>query len=1137
MFAFRTRPVLYLLLFLLSFNFSFANHRYVNINNPTPGLGTSWATAFTDLNAAAATLSIFDTIWVAQGTYKPTGVGRAATFLFQSGSVCGGFNGTETSFSQRDPKVNITILSGDIGIPGDASDNCYHVVTLHNFNGSSILDGFTIRDGNANAGYPGSTAMRPDNSGGGVLDLASTAGDISYTGIGHDIITNNFAVYGGGFCAYGDGQGNTTKTTLSFGLITTSQFDNNTAAVMGGAICILTMNQDWGTTDVFNCIFTNNKCPVALGTVMACYVNDPYTGAMHCSLDNCTLYNNGSPVIYNQQVTGVSNIEVTNDIVWKSGAAYLGPLIVSPANPISFSNSDVYLQTPLTGGGNIDLDPQFVNPAGNDFHVSACSPVVDAGYALFEVKKDIDGNVRPQGNGQDMGVYETAKPLPPTPPAADSTWCQFATANALTATPTPGNTLMWYTSSTGGSGSATAPIPSTTVATSVYYYVSQVDPLGCEGPRTLVKAIIKPGAAMPTAPNVTYCLNDVAVALTATPAAGNTLLWYTAATGGAGASAAPIPSTAATGTTTYYVTQTPAAGCESARKPIIVTVNGQPLAPTASPVNYCQNVTASALTATGSGLLWYTVATGGTGVTTAPTPSTTTIGTTTYYVSQKTGTCESPRTAIVVTVGGPPAAPTTSPVSYCQNSTASALTATGSGLLWYTAPTGGTGNTVAPTPSTTTVGTTTYYVSQSNGCESPRAAIVVTVGGPPAAPTTSPVSYCQNSTASALTATGSGLLWYTAATGGTGNTVAPTPSTTTVGTTTYYVSQSNGCESPRTALVVTVGTQSAAPTTAPATYCQNDAAVALTASGTNLLWYNTATGGTGAAVAPTPSTATAGIYSYYVTQTLAGGCESPRSVVTVTVNVNPAADFDWSPACAGSVSTISAVSTATAPDNYTWNFGTTASASGSGAGPYQVVYSSGGNYAVTLTATTGACQSKTTHNVTVYALPQVSISPVNGPLCAGGSVTLNATGASTYQWSPATGLSDATIGNPVAALKSDISYSVTGTDNNGCAATAQISLKPAVTCLGYNIPDAFTPNGDGHNDLFRVITADAPQSFRMMIFNRWGQKVFETRDVQAGWDGTIGGSQAMTGAYVYTIVIKTSAGTTIEKKGTVLLIR
>ena len=59
----------------------------------------------------------------------------------------------------------------------------------------------------------------------------------------------------------------------------------------------------------------------------------------------------------------------------------------------------------------------------------------------------------------------------------------------------------------------------------------------------------------------------------------------------------------------------------------------------------------------------------------------------------------------------------------------------------------------------------------------------------------------------------------------------------------------------------------------------------------------------------------------------------------------------------------------------------------------------------------------------------------------------------------------------------------------------------------------------------------------MMVFNRYGGKVFETSDVQAGWNGYMGSTPAMSGAYVYTIVIKTSAGTVIEKKGTVLVIR
>ena len=312
-------------------------------------------------------------------------------------------------------------------------------------------------------------------------------------------------------------------------------------------------------------------------------------------------------------------------------------------------------------------------------------------------------------------------------------------------------------------------------------------------------------------------------------------------------------------------------------------------APTAaSPVNYCQGTAAVPLTATGTGLLWYTSATGGTGSATAPTPSTTAVGSVTYYVSQTVG-CESPRTAIVVNVTATTPAPTvTTPVTYCQNSTATALTATGTSLLWYTAATGGIGSATAPVPSTVAVGSVIYYVSQTQSCgESPRAAITVTINAIPGAPAvTSPVVYCQNSTATALTAAGTNLLWYTAATGGTGSATAPTPSTTAAGNTIYYVSQTTtGCESPRAAITVTINATPVAPTvTATVTYCQNAPAVALTATGVNLKWYTTATGGTGNATAPTPLTTVAGNTIYYVSQSSAAGCESPRASITVNVN-------------------------------------------------------------------------------------------------------------------------------------------------------------------------------------------------------------------------------------------------------------
>src|SRR6185369_361683 len=145
-------------------------------------------------------------------------------------------------------------------------------------------------------------------------------------------------------------------------------------------------------------------------------------------------------------------------------------------------------------------------------------------------------------------------------------------------------------------------------------------------------------------------------------------------------------------------------------------------------------------------------------------------------------------------------------------------TATGTNLLWYTAATGGVGTATAPTPSTTTAGTTSYWVSQTNaaGCEGPRAQIDVIVTALPPAPTvTTPVNYCVGQTATALTATGTNLLWYTTATGGTGSATAPTPSTATPGTTSYWVSQSTGgCEGPRAQIDVIV-TAAPAPTVTP----------------------------------------------------------------------------------------------------------------------------------------------------------------------------------------------------------------------------------------------------------------------------------------------------------------------------------
>src|SRR5262245_44082982 len=103
---------------------------YVDDSAPGARSGLSWADAFTDLQVALTTAQAGDEVWVAAGTYKPTsGTDRTTSFVLVEGvALYGGFAGTETARDERDWAHQLTQLSGDIGVPGDSSDNSYHVV-------------------------------------------------------------------------------------------------------------------------------------------------------------------------------------------------------------------------------------------------------------------------------------------------------------------------------------------------------------------------------------------------------------------------------------------------------------------------------------------------------------------------------------------------------------------------------------------------------------------------------------------------------------------------------------------------------------------------------------------------------------------------------------------------------------------------------------------------------------------------------------------------------------------------------------------------------------------------------------------------------------------------------------------------
>lgn len=446
----------------------------------------------------------------------------------------------------------------------------------------------------------------------------------------------------------------------------------------------------------------------------------------------------------------------------------------------------------------------------------------------------------------------------PTAPAVQ-TVCDGTTVAGLATT--TGTGIKWYTAATGGTALA-----ATEVLTAQTYYASQS--IGdCESGRIPVAVTVTPLPAAPVAEAQLFCGPSTVSQLVVTT--GIAPKWYTAQTGGT-----ELAGTEALATATYYVSQT-VTDCEGPRTAVAVTVNPIPVAPTAVTQAFCGPTTVAALmVTTGADVKWYAAETGG-----AELDEAAAIATGTYYASQTVDGCESPRTSVAVTVNPIPAAPVVDNVqTFCTEATIADLDATGTGILWYTAPTGGT---ALEETTAIAVGTSLYYASQTvDGCESTvRSAVAVQLNNTPA-PAAADQEFCGAATVSQLATGGIAPQWYTEATGGNA-----LEGTATLATGTYYVSQTiSGCESfVRTAVEVTVNTIPAAPAAVAQSFCGSGIVSQLmVTTGENIQWYAAETGG--AALAGNATLATG---NYYASQTV-NGCESTRTPVAVTVNTVPA---------------------------------------------------------------------------------------------------------------------------------------------------------------------------------------------------------------------------------------------------------
>lgn len=145
-------------------------------------------------------------------------------------------------------------------------------------------------------------------------------------------------------------------------------------------------------------------------------------------------------------------------------------------------------------------------------------------------------------------------------------------------------------------------------------------------------------------------------------------------------------------------------------------------------------------------------------------------------------------------------------------------------------------------------------------------------------------------------------------------------------------------------------------------------------------------------------------------------------------------------------------------------------------------------------------------------------------------------GGAGYAWSPGGFLNNPNLKNPIAILSRDTKFVLTVTDNAGCTAADTIDIK-VFAGPTYYIPNAFTPNSDGLNDIFRAIPPGIEKTDYFRIFNRWGQLLFETHQYMKGWDGNYIGKPQPNGIYVWEIKGIDKFGRVINKIGYVMLIR
>ncbi|OFY82870.1 MAG: hypothetical protein A3F72_01930 [Bacteroidetes bacterium RIFCSPLOWO2_12_FULL_35_15] len=835
------------------------------------------------------------------------------------------------------------------------------------------------------------------------------------------------------------------------------------------------------------------------------------------------------------------------------------PAAPTASSPSAYCQGDIIADLTASGtGGTLT----WYSDAGLTTQIATGSPFASgaAVTTTFYVTETTSGC---QSSPTIVTITITPTPPPPTAPSP-SAYCQGDTIGDLTATGT-GGTLTWFGDIGLTNQLATgSPYVTGATSTSTFYVIETVS--GCQSLATAVTITINSLPDIDSIPftNESACgTPDGTITIYAT---GIGLLY--SIDGGL----TFVSSNAFTGLDigNYTVIVENSAGCTTNGGVISISYTGNPLMPTAianpNPT-ICVDSTLTLSVASpvgGETYTWYGpgayLATG----TSVSIPTITPAMGGTYSVTATNGNCISPAGTILITVNPNAVVNLTSAAgtdsqTACINTPINTITysitggGTGAGVTGL--PAGVTGSisggvfTISGTPTATgtfnytltTTGTCVQAIASGSITVNPNAAIALT-----SAAGTNGQVLCVNTAITSITysitggGTGAGVTGLPAGVTGTFSggvfTINGTPTTsgtfnytvTTTGTCTQAIATGSINVNPNATIALTsaVGTNTQ-------TICINNAITTIA--------YSITSGGTGAGATGLPAgvtgsfaggvftisgaATTAGTFPYTITTT--GTCVQATATGTIIINsipLTPNASSN-SPICEGSALNLTTNTVPGATYSWTGPNGFTSSTEDPIVSSNATAAMSG-TYSVTVTVA-GCTSPAGTTSVLVNPVP-VASAGTDAMIISGSSITLTASGGGTYLWSTGEATNPITVSPTVTT-----EYCVTVMDVNSCSDSDCVRITVEIPCGNLFVPLAFSPNGDNENDVLSVY-GDCITYLEFAIFDRWGERVFETKDPANSWDGTYKGKKLDPAVFVYYLKA-TIKGESVKKHGNITL--